>query len=177
MELAGASPKKREFQGTTIYDFELPNLPAANGANVQLGARGPVSLAIAKDTLFLTSDTTLLEQILRPGGVPLADSPVFMTVAKEIPQKVSGMTFVRPDEQARLTYDMIKNGQFEKAILQGMAAQRGGQAPAELPKMINPEKLPDFSVFAKYLTLGGSYSVSDEDGLVATGFTLRKNNP
>ena len=177
MELAGAAPKKREFQGTTIYDFELPNLPAANGANVQLGARGPVSLAIAKDTLFLTSDTTLLEQILRPGGVPLADSPVFMTVAKEIPQKVSGMTFVRPDEQARLTYDMIKNGQFEKAILQGMAAQRGGQAPAELPKMINPEKLPDFSVFAKYLTLGGSYSVADEDGLVATGFTLRKNNP
>ena len=86
------------------------------------------------------------------------------------------MTFVRPDEQARLTYDMIKSGQFEKAILQGMAAQRGGQAPAELPKIINPEKLPDFSVFAKYLTLGGSYSVSDEDGLVATGFTLRKNN-
>jgi hypothetical protein len=43
--------------------------------------------------------------------------------------------------------------------------------------MINPEKLPDFSVFAKYLTLGGSYSVADEDGLVATGFTLRKNNP
>ncbi len=69
MELAGAAPKKREFQGTTIYDFELPNLPAAAaaGGNVQLGARGPVSLAIAKDTLFLTSDTTLLEQILRPG--------------------------------------------------------------------------------------------------------------
>src|SRR5271157_443102 len=45
------------------------------------------------------------------------------------------------------------------------------------PKIINPDKLPDFSVFAKYLTLGGSYSVADEDGLMSTGFTLRKNNP
>jgi hypothetical protein len=177
MELAGASPKKREFQGTTIYDFEVPNLPAANGGNVQATIKGPISLAIAKDTLFLTTDTTLLEQILRPGIVPLAESPVFQTVARQIPQKVSGMTFVRPDEQARLSYDMLKSGQFEKAILQGMAAQRGGQAPPELPKLINPEKLPDFSAFAKYLTLGGSYSLSDEDGLVATGFTLRKNNP
>jgi hypothetical protein len=87
------------------------------------------------------------------------------------------MTFVKPDEQARLSYDMLKSGQFEKAILQGMAAQRGGQVPADLPKIINPDKLPDFSVFAKYLTLGGSYSVTDDDGLVATGFTLRKNNP
>jgi hypothetical protein len=179
MELAEAAPKKRDFQGTTIYDFEVPvpNLPNnPDGGNIQT-LKGPISLAIAKSTLFLTTDTTLLEQILRPGGVPLAESPNYVTVAKEIPQKVSGMTFVRPDEQARLSYDMIKSGQFEKAILQGMAAQRGGQVPAELPKIINPDKLPDFSVFAKYLTLGGSYSISDEDGLVQTGFTLRKNNP
>ncbi len=180
MELAGAAPKKRDFQGTTIYDFDVPvpNLPNnPNGGNLQATIKGPISLAIAKETLFVTTDTTLLEQILSPGGVPLAESPTFQTVSKEIPQKVSGMTFVRPDEQARLSYDMIKNGQFEKALLQGMAAGRGGQAPPELPKIINPDKLPDFSVFTKYLTLGGSYSVADEDGLLSTGFTLRKNNP
>jgi hypothetical protein len=177
IELAGSSPRKREFQGTTIYDFEVPNIPnAAAAGNIQT-FKGPISLAIAKDTLFLTTDTTLLEQILRPGVVPLAESATYQTVAKEIPSKVSGMTFVKPDEQARLSYDMLKSGQFEKAILQGMAASRGGQAPPDLPKIINPEKLPDFSVFAKYLTLGGSYSVTDDDGLVATGFTLRKNNP
>jgi hypothetical protein len=178
LELAGAAPKKRDFQGTTIYDFDvqMPNLPNnPNGGNLQ-SLKGPISLAIAKDTLFLTTDTSLLEQILRPGGVPLADSPTYEKVAKEIPPKVSGLTFVRPDEQARLSYDMIKSGQFEKALVQGMAASRGGKAP-EIPKMINPEKLPEFSVFAKYLTLGGSYSVADEDGLVATGFTLRKDQP
>jgi hypothetical protein len=179
IEIAGAAPKKRDFQGTTIYDFDvpMPNLPNNGGANLQATLKGPISLAIAKDTLFLTTDTTLLEQILRPGVVPLADSQTYQTVAKEMPQKLSGMTFVRPDEQARLSYDMIKSGQFEKALLQGMAAGRGGQAPPDLPKFINPEKLPEFSVFAKYLTLGGSYSVSDEDGLLSTGFTLGKNNP
>jgi hypothetical protein len=180
LELAGAAPKKRDFQGTTIYDFDVPvpNLPNnPGGGNLQATIKGPISLTIAKETLFITTDTTLLEQILRPGGVPLAESPAYETVAKEIPQKVSGMTFVRPDEQARLSYDMIKSGQFEKALLQGMAAGRGAQAPLDLPKMINPDKLPDFSVFAKYLTLGGSYSIADEDGLLATGFTLRKNNP
>ena len=180
LELAGAAPKKREFQGTTIYDFDvpMPNIPnAPNGPNIQATIKGPVSLAIAKETLFVTTDTTLLEQILRPGGVPLAESPTYQTIAKEMPQKVSGTTFVRPDEQARLSYDMIKSGQFEKALRQGMAAGRGGQAPPEIPQIINPEKLPDFSVFAKYLTLGGSYSVADEDGLMSTGFTLRKNNP
>src|SRR5208337_2860839 len=99
--------------GTTIYDFDVPvpNLPNnPNGGNLQATIKGPISLAIAKETLFVTTDTTLLEQILRPGGVPLAESPTYQTVAKEIPQKVSGMTFVRPDEQARLSYDMIKSG-------------------------------------------------------------------
>ena len=179
VELAGAAPKKREFQGTTIYDFDVPvpNLPNnPNGGNLQT-IKGPISVAIAKDTLFVTTDATLLEQILRPGGVPLAESLTYQTIAKEIPRRVSGTTFVRPDEQARLSYDMLKSGQFEKALMQGMAAGRGGQAPHELPKIINPDKLPDFSVFAKYLTLGGSYSIADEDGLLSTGFTLRKNNP
>ena len=180
IELAGATPKKREFQGTTIYDFDvpmpnLPNNPA--GPNIQATLKGPISLAVAKDTLFLTTDATLLEQVLRPGVVPLADSQTYQIVAKEMPQKISGTTFVRPDEQARLSYDMIKSGQFEKAIRQAMAASRGGQAPPEIPSIINVSKLPDFSVFAKYLTLGGSFSVADEDGLLSTGFTLRKTNP
>jgi len=174
IELANAAPNKREFQGTTILDFELPNLPNPNGGNLP-ALRGPMSVAVAKETLFLTTDTTLLEQVLRPGVVPLAESSAFELVARELPQKISGMTFARPDEQARLSYDMLKSGQFEAAIRQGMAA-RGGDAP-EIPKLIDPEKLPDFSVFAKYLTVAGSYSVSDEDGLVSTAFTLRKTNP
>ena len=36
--------------------------------------KGPISLAIAKDTLFVATEPTLLEQVLRGGGSPLADS-------------------------------------------------------------------------------------------------------
>ncbi len=43
--------------------------------------------------------------------------------------------------------------------------------------MIPVEKLPEFSVFAKYLSLGGSSSIMDDDGFTMTGFTLRRANP
>jgi hypothetical protein len=47
----------------------------------------------------------------------------------------------------------------------------------ELGKIIPTEKLPDFSVLAKYLGLGGGSSIMDDDGFTLTGFTLRRANP
>ncbi len=44
-------------------------------------------------------------------------------------------------------------------------------------KILPIDKLPDFSVFAKYLSLGGGFSVTDDDGFTLTGFTLRRSNP
>jgi len=174
-QITGAAPEKREFQGTTIYDFAV-NLPAGAQGNAAAALKGPISMAIAKDSLFLTTDTTLLEQILRPGNQSLADSTAYQTIAKEFPEKISGMSYVRPDESARVSYDMVKNGAFAKALEQGMAGRQQGQAP-NLGKFIPVEKLPDFGVFAKYLSLGGSSSVMDDDGFTMTGFTLRHANP
>jgi hypothetical protein len=178
LELTGVAPQKREFQGTTIYDLDLniPNQGAGAGAP-QLNS--PVSIAIAKDTLFMTSDTTLLEQILRQGNPALVDSASFQSIAKEYPEKASGLSYVRPDESARLSYDLVKSGKFEKAIQQAAisrAAGGGGDLP-NLGKIIPGDKLPDFSVFAKYLSLGGGFSTMDEDGFTMTGFTLRRPGP
>lgn len=173
--MVNANPKKREFQGTTILDFDLPELPNQGGAQVKI--KGPISVAIANDSLYMTTDGSLLEQVLRPGAVPLSESSAYQTVAKELPEKVSGMTFVRPDEQARLSYNMLKSGEFQKAIEQAVQAGAQGKPAPKVPQLIDPDKLPDFEVFAKYLTLGGSYSVMDDDGFTQTGFSLRKNNP
>ncbi|HMB02154.1 MAG TPA: hypothetical protein VKP69_00260, partial [Isosphaeraceae bacterium] len=176
--LGNGAPKKREFQGTTIYDFDVPNLPNANGVNGPNNVRqfkGPISVSVAKNTLFIATEPTLLEQVLRGGGAALADSSSFQAVAREVPGPVSSLSYVRPDEQARISYDMIKSGQFEKA-LQG-AATAGGPDMAKIGKLIDKDKLPDFSVFAKYLSQGGSYGVMEDDGLTITGFTLRKVNP
>jgi hypothetical protein len=175
--LANGQPKKREFQGATIYDFDMPELPNAN-ANPNAGKvqlKGPVSVTVAKNTLFISSDPTLLEQVLRGGGASLADSASFQAVAKEVPEKVSNLNYVRPDEQARLSYEMVKSGQFEKA-LQGAAAA-GGPDVGKVGKLFDKDKLPDFSVFAKYLSQGGGYGVMADDGMTFTSFTLRKANP
>lgn len=172
--LGGGAPKKREFQGTTIYDFDVPALPNANPGQVQF--KGPISLTIAKNTFFVASDPTLLELTLRGGGPALAESPSFQAVAKEIPEKVSSLSYARPDESARLSYDMIKSGQFEKALA-GAAVAGGGPDISKLGKAIDKNKLPDFSVFAKYLSQGGGYSLMEDDGVTFTSFTLRKTNP
>jgi hypothetical protein len=176
--ITGAAPEKREFQGTTIYDFAV-NLPEGAGAALKPEGLGKntISLAVAKDTLFVTSDTTLLEQVLRPGNATLAESASFQSIAKEYPEKASGLSYVRPDESARLSYDLIKSGRFEKAILQGMAARGAGANMPNIGKLIPVDKLPDFSVFAKYLSLGGGFGVMDDDGFTMTGFSLRKSRP
>ncbi len=175
-EIVQAAPRKREFQGTTIYDVDMPNLPQPNGGNMPLRS---ISFAIAKDTFFVTSDTTLLEQILRPGNASLSDNASFQSIVKEIPERVSAMSYVRRDESARLTYELVKTGQIDKAIGQAMGGPRGPRQEQIPPigKIIATEKLPDFSVVAKYLGATGGYSQMDDDGFLMTGFTLRRSGP
>jgi hypothetical protein len=174
-QITNAAPQKREFQGHTIYDFAV-NLPNEIPGNPQ-GFRGPISIAVAKDTLFITNHTTLLEQVLRPGNATLGENTSFQTVAKEYPEKASGLSYARPDESARVVYDMFKSGRFAKSIQQAAASRGGGRDVPDLGKLIPGEKLPDFAVLAKYLSLGGSYSLMDDDGFTLTGFTLRRTNP
>ena len=172
--IAGATPKKRDFQGSAIYDFDVPEIPNANagGGNP---LKGPISVTIAKNTLFVSTEPSLLEQVLRGGGPALADSTAYQAIAKEIPDKVSALSFVKPDENARLSYDMIKSGQFEKQ-LQG-AAVAGGPDVSKLGKLFDKDKLPDFSVFAKYFSNGGGFTVQEDDGITFSNFSLRKSNP
>jgi hypothetical protein len=176
-EIAQTTPKKREFQGTTIYDVELPNVPNPNAPGAQLTAKGTLSFAIAKNSFFVTTDTALLEQVLRPGNAALEENAGFQSVAKEIPDRISGMTFFRPDESIHVLYDLIKSGQYEKAFQQALGPQARGPRAQQIPpisKVIPHEKLPEFSAIAKYLTLSGSYSLMDDDGFMMTGFTLKR---
>jgi hypothetical protein len=175
IDLAGGTPKKREFQGNTVYDFEMPELPNAN-PNVQVqGIKGPISVTVAKNTLFVSSEPSLMEQVLRGGGPALADNPAFLAVAKEAPSQTSSLSYVKPEESARLSYDMIKSGQFEKAL--SGAAVAGGPDLSKLGKLLDKDKLPEFSIFSKYLSQSGGYSVMEDDGVTVTSFTLRKSNP
>jgi len=171
LDLTKATPKKREFQGTTIYDFDVPNIPnaGANGLNFE----GPISVAISKGNLFISTEPTFLEQVLRSGGNSLAESAEFQAVAKKLPAKNSIVAFDKTEEQARLLYDMVKNGGLQKALDQANANNNG----PKVENPIDPKKIPEFSVFAKYLGQGGSFGVMDEQGVTITSFVLRKANP
>jgi hypothetical protein len=167
LDLTGAQPKKRDFNGATVYDFPLPEIPNAE----QAGMTGPISVTIAKDTLFVTTEPTLLEQLLRGGSKSLADSSDYQAVAKQFPATASTLSYQRPEQSARAVYDMFKSGQLQKQIEQQARAAGNDEA---IPQLIDPEKVPDFSVFAKYLTDGGGYTVTDSEGVSFTQFTLKK---
>ena len=72
------------------------------------------------------------------------------------------MSFVRPDESARLTYDLVKSGQIDKAIQQAMGGARGPRQQQLPPvgKILATDKLPEFSVFSKYLPVRGAATAS-----------------
>ena len=161
--LANASPKQRSFQGTNIYDFDVPAEMAEQGVT------GPISLAIAKDQMFITFEPSLLEQILRGGYPALAESPEFQAVSKHIPSQTSFLAFDRPEDGARSAYSMLGSDQFKAALQQG--------APGDsdvIGELFDPKLLPDFSVIAKYLSPQGGYATQGEDGVLFTRFTVKK---
>ena len=123
--LAGVAPEKREFQGVTIYDFPVPEIPnqPAGAANP---LKGPISVAIAKNTLFAATEPGLLEQVLRGGGPALADNPGYQAVAKELPDKTSALTFAKPDESAPRQLRLDQERPVREA-----AGSRGGRRRAE----------------------------------------------
>jgi hypothetical protein len=184
--LSGLQPRKREFQGTIIHDFDVPEVALRyregsrsagreNPGKVQL--MGPVSVAIARETLFISREPTLLEQVLRGGGPSLGDTEAYRTFSREVPDRVSSLSYVRPDLKARLTYDMVKSGQFEAALPLPGTAVAVGPDFSWLTELVEKGKAPEFSVFARYLAQGGRFSESSEDGLTITSFSLRKARP
>lgn len=176
IELAELNTRKRDFQGTTIYDIELPavqDAPPAAAAAAAASPQGPISYAISKNTLFISQEPTLLEQVLRPGAPALADSPEFQLVVKHLPAQSTSVMYQRADEQARAIYDMLKTGQFQTAL---DAANPGGDG-LKVSNFFDPARLPDFAVIAKYMLPGGGFATTDPEGATITQFALRDANP
>jgi hypothetical protein len=171
IEISGAAPAKRDFQGTTIYDFKLSGVPGADaGGDKNPLKDGTASVALAKDTLFLSSDPALLESILRGGGASLADFPEYLELAKQFPAKASSINYAKSDDDAKASYESIKSGEFEKQF-------KDNPKLPDLSKFFDKAKMPEFSVFAKYLAPGGGFGLMEDDGVTFTNFILKKSNP
>lgn len=171
--LFNAQLPERKFDGTTIYEVEVPAMPAApGGANVALD--GPLSLAIAKDHLFIATKASILEEVLKATGPGLRQSPGYQAVAGQYPSSASTLSFTRSEEQARVLYNLVKSGQLSEAMKEA-ARNAGGEIPDEA--FIDPDKLPPFSVFQKYVAPGGGFGSMDADGMTFTQFVLKNEAP
>ena len=164
-ELAGATPKQRSFQGTNIYDFDVPPEMA------QQGITGPISLAIAKDQLYVAFEPTLLEQILRGGYTGLAENPEYQAVSKHFPAQTSILSFARPEDAARSAFGMLGSDQFKAALQQSNPGDSG-----PIAELLDPTLLPEFSVIAKYLSPQGGFGIQGDDGVTFTRFTVKKGH-
>ncbi len=173
IEISNSKPKKQEFLGTDIYEFEMPDVPNPNGAAA--ASKGPLSVAVAKDTLFLTNQRPLLEMVLRGGAGLLSDKPDYQAYAKELPEKVALISYEDGKEALRASYEMIKSGQFEKAVKNSTGPNKPDVS--FLAKLFDKDKLPAFELLSKYVTTGGSYGQMDDDGFTMTRFSLRRTNP
>ncbi len=148
----GFPGKTREFKGSTIIEFEVPDL--SGGLEPKMAG-----LAIGKDQLMFSNDVTAVESMLRgdTDGDALVDSAEYKAIAEHIPAKSSIASFSRSDSQMETLWEMAK----------------GGQAGLFLP-MIDFEKLPAFDTVKKYLTPNGGYSVPDKKGVLFVSFGSKK---
>jgi hypothetical protein len=170
--LAGAQPQKRQFEGTTIYQFEIPEMPVAGAQAAAL--QGPIHLAVARDHLFVASKPSILEQAIRGGGPSLRESTAYQAAAKYLPAQASTLTFTRPEEQARVLYNLFQSGQLGDLVRE---SARNAGMPLPQGDLIDPAKVPDFSVFEKYISQSAAYGIMEDDGVTFTQFTLKKQAP
>jgi hypothetical protein len=151
-KVPGFPGKSREFKGSTILEFEVPDFTGSLEPQM-------AGLAIGQDHLMFSNDVTTIEHMLRGDvdGDTLVDSAEYKTIAAHLPAKTSIVSFSRSDSQVEALWEMAK----------------GGQAALFLPQ-IDFSKLPDFDSVKKYLTPNGSYSVPDKKGVLFVSFGTKK---
>lgn len=152
-KVEGFPGKSRQFRGETIYEAEIP-------FGLQ---RMTAGASVARDSLVLSSDVTLLEQMIRGDAdvKTLADLPGYQRIADKFPAKTSMISFARSEAQLRPIYEMIRSG--------------GGQTPGlDLDvEGFDFSKLPEFKVISKYLPVSGGYAAPDKNGAYLESFGLK----
>ena len=142
--------KVRDFKGTQIYEIPAELMGQVGGNNL--------GITIASENLMISSDVTLLEQILLADRTneTLADTKEFKRFAKFFPEKTSMLSFQKQNVQLKTAYDMLRSGDLGQNV-----------------EDVDFSKLPPFDVIKKYLKPSGSYTEPNERGVIFTGFQLK----
>lgn len=144
----GFPGQKRDFQGTTIYELPAPN-PAG-------GEPGKMAFAIAKGSLVFSTESTRVEDLLRSGGTPLADTDAYKGIAEHLPGQVSMVSYSDQRDQLKTMYEAVRSGQIGQQI-----------------EGFDFSTLPAFDDISKYLRTSGSYALPDDNGALFVSFSLK----
>lgn len=152
-KLPGFPGQSREFKGSTIYEFEVPDFNG--GLETKMAG-----LAIGQNQLMFSNDITAVESLLRgdTDGESLADSTDYKKIAEHLPAKTSVVSYSRSDSQLQTAWDTARNGQLGLFFPE-----------------VDFSKLPDFDSVKKYLQPSGSYSVPDKKGVLFVSFSNKRD--
>ena len=118
-------PQEARVPGHDDLRLRPPRAAQRPAAGQRRRSRARSAWPIAKDNAFIATEPTLLEQVLRGGGAAPGRQP---RATRPSPRRSRARSAASPTSGPRsrpgISYDMIKSGQFEKA-LQGAAVAGG----------------------------------------------------
>ena len=147
---AGGAMERRDFEGTTVYDFKTTESGDED-------APSP-ALAVSRNYLFISTHAPALEEALRGGtssSNPLADSEEYQAVAKHFPSQVSTLSFAKSGAGIEALWNQARSGAFEEQI-----------------EGFDFKTLPEFETVKKFFAPSGSYIVPHEKGSIFVQFAL-----
>ncbi len=159
LKTQGVPAETRNFRGETIVEINTGN------------AQAKVALCVFNNSLMMTSDVSLLEQVIRGDRTqkPLADSPEYRQIAKAFPEKTSMLSFQQTDEQFKIVYEQLRKGKVGEAA----------DIPDDVKNAVDGaknalRKLPPFDALKKYLPISGSYTIPDDNGVLFVNISQEK---
>jgi hypothetical protein len=179
-----------EKTAVPVIDVDLPNLqPDAPGKapahhqGREASLLPNAAVTVAAGHLLIASHLDFLKKVLgKPNDSPLVRSVEYRMVQKTLdsfkaPTK-SVRSFGRLDEQARPTYELIRQGKMpESETMLGRVLNTlfgAGKKGVVRKQEIDPKAMPDFQFVQRFLGPAGMQMVSEPDGWFLKGVLLTK---
>jgi hypothetical protein len=136
-------PRRREFQGTTIYEFDWKDDQIEADPKFQSRrASGVLSVAEAKGSIFIATGKRLLERVLDVNVARSRDSIVDQFV-RAAPDKLGSVTMINPNKIFPPIYRFLKSDAFVKLTESDFAiAEALGVGPVKPLPRFQPVQVP-----------------------------------
>ena len=180
-----------EKAAVPAVDLDLPGLQSEPSARTSASHPGRESsllpnaaVTVAAGHLLIASHLDFLKKVLekREERFSLAKSVEYRMVQKALDgfnvAEKSVRTFGRTDEQARPTYELIRQGKMpESETMLGRVLNTlfgAGKKGVVRKQEIDPKAMPDFQFVQRFLGPAGMQMVSEPDGWFLKGVMLAK---